>query len=155
MISGTTEFGDFDDTVAINQVARKHGIWHHVDVGWAGYLAWANEEKKGEMFSGIDLADSVAFNPHEGWGIPRLCSAVLTNGHKGHLSEAFKAVFKFDLEDNDRTIYSGRRADGVKLFLTLKKHGIGGLRKIANRSINNARHLVERISSHENFELVH
>ena len=37
---------------------------------------------------------------------------------------------KYDI--GDRTLSCGRRADGLKLWLSAKKHGIDGFRKIAD-----------------------
>lgn len=87
-LSGTTVLGGFDDHVAINKIAKKHGIWHHIDACWGGFLAWADEDKKGSMFNGSELADSVAMNPHKGWGVPQQCAALMTNGHKDALKAA-------------------------------------------------------------------
>ena len=70
-LSGTTALGGFDDAVAINAIAKKYDIWHHVDTCWGGFLAWASPEKRGSLFDGVELADSIAFNPHKGWGIPQ------------------------------------------------------------------------------------
>lgn len=60
---------------------------------------------------------------------------------------------KYDI--GDKTLFCGRRADGVKLFLSLKKHGIDGMRKIANRALDNARYITEQINARPNFEMVH
>ena len=154
-ISGTTVLGGFDDHAAVNDVARKHGIWHHVDACWGGFLAWADKEKLDGIFDGIERVDSVSMNPHKGWGVPQQCATLITNGHKTILKEANRSGAEYlfvesptaQYDIGDKTLQCGRRADGIKLFLTLKKHGLDGMRQIANNSLDCAKYVTTAIKA--------
>ena len=162
-LSGTTVLGGYDDTRAINAIAKKYGVWHHVDTCWGGFLQWASPEKKGTLFDGVELVDSLAFNPHKGWGVPQQCSALIVNGHPGilHASNSSGAGYLFQesptakYDIGDKTIFCGRRADSMKLFMTLRKHGKKGLRALADRALDNSRYMVELLKSKPNYTLAH
>jgi len=162
-LSGTTVLGSFDDQAAIAAIAKKYNIWHHIDACWGGFLNWADDSKKGNMFRGVEKADSIAFNPHKGWGVPQQCASVITNGHKNALLAANKSGAEYLFVDSptaeydigDKSLQCGRRTDGIKLYLTLKKHGIEGLRKIANTSLDLSKYVTNQLNAHPNFKMVH
>lgn len=163
-LAGTTVLGSFDDQEAIAAIAKKHNLWHHIDACWGGFLNWADKDKKQNLFKGVENADSLSFNPHKGWGVPQQCAAILTNGRrKNALKAANRSGAEYLFVDSptaeydigDKSLQCGRRTDGIKLYLTLKKHGIDGLRRIANNSLDLAGYATHRIREHPGFELVH
>jgi len=162
-LSGTTVLGSFDDQEAIAAIAKKHNIWHHIDACWGGFLNWADDDKKGSLFRGVEKADSISFNPHKGWGVPQQCAAIITNGNTNALRAANQSGAEYLFVDSptaeydigDKSLQCGRRTDGIKLYLTLKKHGLDGLRKIANNSLDLAGYVIDRIREHPGFEMVH
>ena len=61
---------------------------------------------------------------------------------------------KYDLAD--KTMMCGRRPDGLKLWLSLKKHGKDGCIRIANEAMDKAIYLTEQIRKQpDKFVLVH
>src|SRR3954470_11094638 len=60
---GTTGTGAVDPVGAIAAVARRHGLWHHVDAAWAGSAMICPELRVQE--AGVAAADSFVFNPHK------------------------------------------------------------------------------------------
>lgn len=151
--------GGFDKTREINEICKKYDIWHHVDSCWGGFLAWASPEKRQELFDGIELVDSLSFNPHKGWSVPTQCCSLLVNDHKGLLRDAFQSGASYLFFENelsaydigDRTISCGRRPDGVKLYMFLKKHGLEGVRKIADQALDNAKYFENQVKARPNF----
>lgn len=135
-VAGSTVLGSFDDNNAINAICKKYGMWHHVDACWGGFLIFADADKKKDLFAGIEKVDSIAFNPHKGMGVPLQCAALLTNGKPRALqmSNTSGAEYLFHESEyskydiGDKTLSCGRRPDGLKLWLSMKKHGIQGFR---------------------------
>ena len=147
----------------MSEIAKKYGIWHHIDACWGGFLNWADDDVKGDLFKGVELTDSIAFNPHKGWGVPQQCASIITNGHPHALLAANKSGAEYLFVDSptaeydigDKSLNCGRRADGIKLYLTLKKHGLDGVKEIANKSLNLSRYITDQFIAHPNFEMVH
>lgn len=74
--AGTTVLGSFDPVDQIVQIARKYGIWVHVDGAWGGSFVFS-EKLRHHRLRGIEGADSVAINPHKMLGAPVTCSFLL------------------------------------------------------------------------------
>jgi glutamate/tyrosine decarboxylase-like PLP-dependent enzyme len=81
--------------------------------------------------AGVELADSVTWNPHKFMGVPLQCCAFLTK-HKNLLQRCngLKASYLFqkdknnaDLDTGDKAFQCGRHVDGFKLWLAWKAYG--------------------------------
>ncbi|HUF78060.1 MAG TPA: pyridoxal-dependent decarboxylase, partial [Thermoanaerobaculia bacterium] len=61
--AGTTSAGVIDPLDEIEQVARRHGAWCHVDAAWGG--AAALSPRLSPALAGIERADSVTWDAHK------------------------------------------------------------------------------------------
>ncbi len=116
----------------------------HVDASWGGPAILSTNRKN--LIKGIELSDSLTWNPHKGMGIPVQCSALILNNHKGALerSNSSKAEYLFqkslgsEYDMGDKTLTCGRKNDVLKLWLSFKKHGIEKYRRRIDRALENA-----------------
>ena len=60
---GTTGVGGIDSLRQIGEVCKEHNVFLHVDAAWAGAALILPEQRW--MSNGIELADSIVFNPHK------------------------------------------------------------------------------------------
>ncbi len=60
---GTTGTTAVDPVEAIGTIARRHGMWHHVDAAFAGSAMICPEFRHHQP--GLELVDSYVFNPHK------------------------------------------------------------------------------------------
>ncbi|KEF62815.1 glutamate decarboxylase [Exophiala aquamarina CBS 119918] len=74
--AGTTVLGSFDPFTEISAIAKKHGLWMHIDGAWGGSFAFSNSLRQ-ERLNGAELADSIAINPHKMLGVPVTCSFLI------------------------------------------------------------------------------
>src|SRR6266545_2224168 len=74
-IAGATSTGVIDPLRELEAIAREHNCWYHVDAAYGGALAFS--EKHRAKLRGIELADSVTFDPHKWLFLPFACGAVL------------------------------------------------------------------------------
>ena len=74
--AGTTVLGSFDPIAPLARICQKHKMWLHVDGSWGGAVAFSKPLREGRLH-GIELADSVTFNPHKLLGVPLTCSFLL------------------------------------------------------------------------------
>ena len=73
--AGTTVRGAFDPIREIAGVAREHGAWLHVDGALGASLVLCPARR--DLVDGIELADSLAWDPHKMMGVPLQCSVLL------------------------------------------------------------------------------
>ena len=70
--TGTTTSTAIDPIEAIAAVARRHGLWLHVDAAMAGSAMILPECRW--MWEGVEGADSIVVNPHKWLGVTFDCS---------------------------------------------------------------------------------
>jgi glutamate/tyrosine decarboxylase-like PLP-dependent enzyme len=101
--AGSTVLGSFDPFTAISQVARRHGLWMHIDGAWGGSFVFSDTLRERSL-KGCDLADSIAINPHKMLGVPVTCSFLLLKDlRNAHIANTLRAGYlfhdNFDEED--------------------------------------------------------
>jgi len=114
---------------------------------------------------GIELADSITWNPHKLMGIPQQCSAmILHSRHSGLLKAAHSsgATYLFqtdkengDLDSGDTTIQCGRRNDILKLWMMWKTIGLEGMTYRMDHVWNISKYLMQAVKERpETFILI-
>ncbi len=66
--TGTTSTGSIDPVLPIAKICEKTNSWLHVDGAYG--LAYSLIPKYKARFSGIELADSITWDPHKQFGVP-------------------------------------------------------------------------------------
>ncbi|KAL3933681.1 MAG: hypothetical protein SGBAC_010288, partial [Bacillariaceae sp.] len=160
-VAGTTVMGAFDDIATLREICDRYGLWLHVDACWGGFLAFASPEYKGNLLRGIELADSISFNPHKGLGVVQQCSMLITNNKPDALRQCngLDAEYLFQpqnggYDNGNKTLGCGRKGDALKLWLAIRKHGLDGFSQIANHEIEKAQYMAQLVTEAEDFELV-
>ncbi len=124
--AGTTVTGNIDQLVEAGRVAREHGLWYHVDAAYGGALIFSEEHRR--RLSGVDLADSVTFNPHKWLYVSSGCAMALFRDMRG-MEEAFRIASPYagggDSVTNlgEITVHGSRRVEVLKLWLSLQHIG--------------------------------
>eukprot|EP01060_Flectonema_neradi_P036562 TRINITY_DN7060_c0_g1_i1.p1 TRINITY_DN7060_c0_g1~~TRINITY_DN7060_c0_g1_i1.p1 ORF type:complete len:515 (+),score=111.22 TRINITY_DN7060_c0_g1_i1:48-1592(+) len=180
--AGTTVKGSFDDFPKIAAICEKYKIWMHIDAAWGGSAVMSPKRKY--LVDGMNLADSITWDPHKGMGVPIQCSVVLTK-RKGELAACneYKAEYLFkdaNLEkivargggskeaDNaaaelaekkwdlgDKSLQCGRHVDALKLWMMLKKHGKQYFADRVENGFRNRDHMMKKMAEvPEAFKLV-
>lgn len=129
--AGTTVLGAFDNFVDIAEICGRHQLWLHVDACLGG-SAVMSPVKRDELLKGVNLADSLAWNPHKSLGVPLQCSVLLTR-HEGLLHKANSAnaeyLFQQDkfydtnYDSGDKSMQCGRKvSSGVISYFLFVTH---------------------------------
>ncbi|EXJ60344.1 glutamate decarboxylase [Cladophialophora yegresii CBS 114405] len=93
--AGTTVLGSFDPFAPIAEVARRHGLWMHIDGAWGGSFVFS-ASLRSRTLRGCELADSIAINPHKMMGVPVTCSFLLLKDLKNsHMANTLRAGYLF------------------------------------------------------------
>jgi aromatic-L-amino-acid decarboxylase len=130
---GTTSTTSSDPVPVIADVARKHGVWLHVDAAYAGPAAILPEFR--HLLAGCEHADSLVINPHK-WLFVPVDLSVLYVRDLEILRRAFSlsAVY-LETSDGDVRNYMdyglqlGRRFRALKLWFAMRHYGATGMRE--------------------------
>jgi glutamate decarboxylase len=159
--AGTTVLGSFDPFQEISQICKKHNLWLHVDGSWGGPVIFSATQKY--KLAGVELADSLAVNPHKMMGVPITCSFLLAPDlRKFHKANTLPAGYLFHEGNNggdvwdlaDLTLQCGRRGDSLKLALSWIYYGKSGFEAQIDHAFDIATYFASGVEKHEDLLLV-
>lgn len=157
--TGTTTSTALDPIESIAQVAKKFGIWLHVDAAMAGSAMVLPECRW--MWKGIEEADSLVLNPHKWLGIAFDCSLYYVRDPE-HLIRVMSTNPSYLQSSADTQVKNlrdwgiplGRRFRALKIWFAVREQGVSGLQKRLRRDLENAQWLAERVRETENWSVV-
>ena len=154
--TGTTTSTALDPIESIAQVAKKYGIWLHVDAAMAGSAMVLPECRW--MWKGIEEADSLVLNPHKWLGIAFDCSLYyvrdpeyllrVMSTNPSYLQSSADTQVK---NLRDWGIPLGRRFRALKIWFAVREQGVSGLQQRLRRDLENAQWLAEQVRGSENW----
>ncbi len=155
--AGTTSTTAVDPLRALAGVARRHGLWLHVDAAYAGSAAICPEYRA--LLDGLELADSIVVNPHKWLFVPVDCSVLFVRDAE-ELRRAFRIVPDY-LRTTEQGVTNlmdfgpqlGRRFRALKLWMVIRAFGRAGLQERIRGHCALARELAARIAASEGFEV--
>ena len=160
--AGTVNTGALDDLEAIARICVEEGAWFHVD-GAFGALAVLDERLK-HLVSGIELADSIAFDFHKWLHVPYDAGCVLIR--RGDLHRAALSTRPSYLEGADRGLSGGgtwfceygielsRSFRALKVWFALKEFGAKRFGKCIRRNCEQASYLSGLVRLQPRLELL-
>ncbi len=148
---GTTTSTAFDPLDAIAAVARRHGLWMHVDAAMAGSAMILPECRS--LWEGVEQADSLIVNAHKWLGAVFDCTLYFVRDPE-HLVRVMSTNPSYLQTAADGQVKNyrdwglplGRRFRALKLWFLVREQGVEGLRARLRRDLANARWLVDEIS---------
>lgn len=158
--AATTEIGGFDPIDKMNDVAKKHNCWLHVDGSWGGSILLC--PKYHYLFKGLSKADSFAWNAHKLMNVPLISSALLLKDktvlHNATCSQKTDYIFhdneytNFDL--GKKSLQCGRRNDALKVWMAWKSIGDDGYAQRIDNLMSLAKYCVNKIENHPDLDLL-
>ncbi|MDX1579878.1 MAG: aminotransferase class V-fold PLP-dependent enzyme, partial [Gemmatimonadota bacterium] len=149
--AGTVMTGAVDPLRELGSYCRDEGIWFHVDGAYGGFAA-VSEHAPDDLREGLDLADSVAVDPHKWLYAPLEAGCALVRD-----AEALRAAFAyhppyyaFGQEAVNFVDYGPQNSRGfraLKVWLALRQAGRDGYRRMIDDDILLARHLHGRVEA--------
>jgi aromatic-L-amino-acid decarboxylase len=157
--TGTTTTTALDPLKSIGETTRKYNVWLHVDAAMAGSAMILPECRW--MWDGIELADSLVFNPHKWLGAAFDCSLYyvrdpqhlirVMSTNPSYLQSAVDAKVK---NLRDWGIPLGRRFRALKLWCLIREQGVAELQSRLRRDLANAQWLAETVRSTPNWRVL-
>jgi aromatic-L-amino-acid decarboxylase len=157
--TGTTTTTALDPVGAIAEVARRHGLWLHVDAALAGSAMILPECRS--LWDGIEGADSLVFNPHKWLGAAFDCSLYYVRDaqHLVRVMSTNPSYLRSAVDEKvknlrDWGIPLGRRFRALKLWCLIREQGVSGLQARLRRDIANARWLAAEVEAAPNWRVL-
>jgi aromatic-L-amino-acid decarboxylase len=161
-VAGTTSSGAIDPLDQLAAIAHENDCWFHVDAAYGGPLAFSPQHR--DKLRGIELADSVTFDPHKWMFVPFSCGATLVRDGARVLRDAFDMTPEYLNEDRggadvefDFFRYGQmgtRRFNSLKLWMAIKFMGREGYAKTVERQIDLTKYLAQQLEALEDFKRV-
>jgi glutamate/tyrosine decarboxylase-like PLP-dependent enzyme len=148
--AGTTNAGMIDPLPICAEIARRYGLWYHVDAAWGGALI-ASERLRGAL-DGIEQADSVLIDAHKWFATTMGCGMFITR-HTPVLSAVFQVSTTFmpsniaSVDPYVTTVQWSRRFLGLRLFLSLAAAGWSGYAVHVERTVDLVASLGEKLTA--------
>ncbi|MCH8907352.1 MAG: aminotransferase class V-fold PLP-dependent enzyme [Candidatus Heimdallarchaeota archaeon] len=158
--AGTVNTGAVDDLNAIADICERENLWFHVD-GAFGSLVHLSEKYK-SMVKGMERSDSLAFDAHKWLFMPYEIAVTLVKDRKAHyqafvytpeyLAHADRGVHSADLWYSDYGLQLSRGFRSLKVWMSLKEHGIKKYGRLIEQNINQAKYLENIINNNDRLE---
>jgi len=154
---GTTSTTSVDPVPAIADIAKRYGMWLHVDAAYAGSAMICPEFRW--AFEGCDRADSLVVNPHK-WLFTPMDLSVFYTRRPDVLRRAFSLVPEYLRTDDgsraanmmDFGVPLGRRFRALKLWFIFRYYGREALADMIRKHVAWAQELAAMIDADPDFE---
>ena len=157
--AGTVNTGAVDPLSEIAEITSRHGIWLHVDGAYGALAAMALPQK----FAGLAKADSISLDPHKWLYQPLDCGCLLyrdqsiaqkTFAYTGEYARTLSSDPVESFAFFEESIELSRRFRALKLWLSLRYHGLEAFRSAIQNDVAHARRLAEAIVDQPELQLV-
>jgi aromatic-L-amino-acid/L-tryptophan decarboxylase len=160
--AGTVNTGATDDLDTLATIAAGEKVWFHVDGAFGAVTRFS--PVLAHITRGIDRADSIGFDLHKWLHVPVDAGCVLVRN-----SDAQRRTFQYVPEYLSRMsggiasmppIFSDlgfeltRRGRGIKVWMSMREHGVRRLAESIEENVRQAKHLEERIVAAPELELL-
>jgi aromatic-L-amino-acid/L-tryptophan decarboxylase len=158
-VAGTTNTGAVDPLSELADFCRRQELWFHLDAAYGGPAA--RTQLAGELFRGLEQADSVVVNPHKWLYVPAEAACILVR-EAAALRHTFQVAADYlkkekdvgvdapiDFKDYGPQLHRSFRA--LKVWMTFKAYGAARLRAAIESNIETMRYLADRIDASQEF----
>lgn len=157
--AGTVMTGAVDPLDDLADIAAEHDLWLHVDGAYGAAAALAVPD----VFRGLSRADSISLDAHKWLYQPLDCSVLLYRDvHAARRAFAYDADYVTTASGDptegfaffDETVELSRRFRALKLWLSLRYHGVGAFRAAIAENLAQARLLADLVEAEASLELL-
>jgi aromatic-L-amino-acid decarboxylase len=157
--AGTTGTGAIDPLAEIADVCAEHNLWFHVDGAYGG--AAALTDQLAPLFTGIERADSVGFDPHK-WLYTPLVGACVLVRDPTQLTRTFALDTSYIISDDEKTGWGidsfqmgpqfSRPFSAFNIWVSLLAHGWDAYQRRISQDVALAKYLHEVVAEHPELE---
>jgi len=160
--AGTINTGAFDDLNSLANICEQEDMWFHVD---GAFGAWAIlSPKLKSLVSGINRADSLAFDLHKWMYMPYEVGCTLVKKEEEHrqafsltpdyLTHTLRGIGGGEKWFSDYGVQLSRGFRALKVWMGIKEHGIRKYGRLIQQNVEQAQYLVKLVQSSSELELL-
>lgn len=159
-VAGSTNTGSVDAIGELSEVARRHGLWLHVDAAYGGAALLSRRDAS--RVPDLGLADSITIDPHK-WLFQAYDIGGLLVRRRSDLEQTFHRAPEYyrsaqhearPLDWYELALEGSRRWRALKLWMSWKHLGSGGFGRLVEANDDLAAHLWTRIATADDFEAI-
>lgn len=154
--AGTTVTGNIDPLKEIATLAKRYGLWLHIDAIYGGAVTFSTKHK--HLIKGIGFADSISFNPQKWLYVAKTCSMVLFRNFD-QMVENFRVNAPYMKEQNnfinlgELSIQGTKHAEVLKLWLSLLSIGKKGYEELIDNCLQLRKYFEKQLRKRSFVEL--
>jgi len=156
--AGTTNTGAVDPLPDLAALAKKFGLWFHIDAAYGGFFNLCEKGRK--KLAGIEKSDSLVLDPHKGLFLPYGSGSLLVREgellRRAHMASAdYMQDHPTPEGEYSATDYSpelSRSYRGLRVWLPLKLFGVQAFRENLDEKLELAEWLYQRLRREPGFE---
>lgn len=158
--AGTVNSGAIDDLETLADLCVAEGMWFHVD-GAFGALAALSPAHR-DRVRGCERADSLAFDLHKWMYMPFEVGCALVRHPEEHrraftvpadyLAHAERGTAAGKVWFSDYGVQLSRGFRALKVWMSLKEHGLRKYARLIEQNVHQARVLAERVDANQELE---
>jgi glutamate/tyrosine decarboxylase-like PLP-dependent enzyme len=157
--AGTVATGSIDPLGELARIAREYGAWFHVDGAYGALAAIAEPD----LFAGINEADSLSLDPHKWLYQPVDCGCLLHRDPAdaqrafSHTGDYARSLLQDPVESFaffEESMELSRRFRALKLWLSLRYHGLEKFREAIRSDLRHAQLLAQLTAAESELELM-
>ena len=159
---GTVNTGAIDDLDALADLCASEGLWFHADGAFGAAAALVPEYA--HQTKALARADSIAFDLHKWMHVPFEAGCVLVRDAEAHrqafsispdyLARSPRGVAGGELWFSEYGVQLSRGFRALKVWMSLKEHGIDRYARLVQQNIEQARYLAELVRAAPDLELM-
>lgn len=159
---GTVNSGSIDDLPALASLCKEESLWFHVDGAFGALLSLS--PKYSYLTRGMELADSLAFDLHKWMSLPFDVGCTLVRDPEAHtaafstpakyLEKTARGMLAGGIVFSDRGIELTRNFKALKVWMSLKTHGVSTYAALIEQNVAQAEHLESLVRADRELELL-
>ena len=154
--AGDVNTGDFDPLAEMADLAKRYGVWLHVDGAFGLFAALSPATR--HLVAGVELADSVAVDGHKWLNVPYDTGFAFVRDPALHEGAFSARAAYLGTETSARPVFGNlgpemsRRARALPVWATLRAYGRRGYREMVERHLRLARRVAEQVDAAPDLE---
>src|SRR6266566_4921607 len=147
--AGTVNTGATDDLRALAAICQEKKLWFHVDGAFGALAAIAPPLR--HLVTGLEQADSVAFDLHKWMYLPYEVGCTLVRDQTAHratftVTPAYLAAFDRGIAAGgfpfaERGVQLSRGFRALKVWMSFKTHGVDAFAQLIHQNVRQAHYL--------------
>ncbi|MHA2294995.1 MAG: pyridoxal phosphate-dependent decarboxylase family protein [Candidatus Hodarchaeales archaeon] len=160
--AGTVNTGAVDDLHALADLATEFDTWFHVDGAFGAWCKLSPASR--HLVDGLERADSIAFDFHKWMYMQYEVGCVLVRNREDHhfslsltpdyLTPNTRGTNSGEYWFSDYGLQLSRGDRALKIWMSIKEHGIAKYGRLIEQNIQQARYLTGLIEKEKDLELL-